>query len=336
VEAAVDSSAGGHPNALFLEAVERAGIEVTPGASDGSESNPMLSGWTWELGDEVCTFLHPGQQETQRSLRYRSRIDAVGIRIAVSGGVGHRYRLENSVVDSSDLDIILIYMPRGAVMESEGPFRGRAVSLIMDLAWLSRTLGERDPFIRLLAANDGGLIWKVPQVTGAIPRLFSELANSSSASHLARRLLFRAKSLELLSVSVDLIANSHSSGVNLSTPSREESRLAECAMKHIASHLNTDLSANALARQIGTNRTTLRDAFRRVTGRTMVRYKRECRMEFAETLLQNERLSVAEIAYRTGYSDAASFCVAYREYFGRTPREARHQPSAPRYAARAE
>ena len=60
---------------------------------------------------------------------------------------------------------------------------------------------------------------------------------------------------------------------------------------------------------------------RRVTGKTFSEISLEQRMRRAEILLKCTKLPVEDIALMLGYSSSSNFYKAFREYFGKSPRE---------------
>lgn len=54
-------------------------------------------------------------------------------------------------------------------------------------------------------------------------------------------------------------------------------------------------------------------------GNSFRRIKESLRREFAIRLLSTEHLSIAEVSERTGFSEAASFCRAFKRWTGRSP-----------------
>ena len=54
-------------------------------------------------------------------------------------------------------------------------------------------------------------------------------------------------------------------------------------------------------------------------GNSFSRIKETLRREFAIRLLTTEHLSIAEVSERTGFSEAASFCRAFKRWTGRSP-----------------
>lgn len=62
-------------------------------------------------------------------------------------------------------------------------------------------------------------------------------------------------------------------------------------------------------------------AFKHSTGETPGAWLTRLRMERAERLLRDGRMSVAQVAQSVGYSGTAPFTRAFRSRFGVTPRE---------------
>ncbi|MGI6245416.1 MAG: GlxA family transcriptional regulator [Pseudochelatococcus sp.] len=60
-------------------------------------------------------------------------------------------------------------------------------------------------------------------------------------------------------------------------------------------------------------------------GRSFLETYRNIRLRHARRLLQQSPLSIAEIAYATGFSSAAHFSTAYRRLFGHPPRREREK-----------
>lgn len=74
-----------------------------------------------------------------------------------------------------------------------------------------------------------------------------------------------------------------------------------------------------LARQLGTNITTLSAHFRAVFGETIRVCVRRQRLELAQTLLRTQAQPVSQIGYRVGFGNPGAFATAYRRHFGYPP-----------------
>lgn len=74
-----------------------------------------------------------------------------------------------------------------------------------------------------------------------------------------------------------------------------------------------------LARLTQTNMEYMRVAFKACFGMTVIEYQRSCRLESARYLLMDPGLTLEDIAFRTGYSDASSLSRAFYENYGIRP-----------------
>ncbi|EIM73532.1 AraC family transcriptional regulator [Nitratireductor aquibiodomus RA22] len=74
-----------------------------------------------------------------------------------------------------------------------------------------------------------------------------------------------------------------------------------------------------LAREVGTNVTTLQRIFRQSLGTTILGYVQKRRLEVARVMLQERAGSIGEIGHSVGYASASAFSAAYRRHFGRAP-----------------
>lgn len=73
-----------------------------------------------------------------------------------------------------------------------------------------------------------------------------------------------------------------------------------------------------LAEELGTNETTLKQAFRKLTGTSLYKYYNDKRMDKAQILLK-EGFSITETAMRVGFKSIAHFSHSYKKQFGVTP-----------------
>lgn len=88
----------------------------------------------------------------------------------------------------------------------------------------------------------------------------------------------------------------------------------------IAQSLENTPKISQIAKNIGTNETTLRRAFKESYGMTLVDYIRLQRLEAARIMLKEKRFQIAEISYRVGYSNPANFTNAFKKQFGYAPK----------------
>lgn len=87
---------------------------------------------------------------------------------------------------------------------------------------------------------------------------------------------------------------------------------------------NPDLTTDDIANACGISTRYLHELFSQ-NGQTIGKWIREVRLEMArEQICDGSRKdTIAEIAYRSGFSDQAHFSRSYKAFFGESPREAR-------------
>ena len=79
------------------------------------------------------------------------------------------------------------------------------------------------------------------------------------------------------------------------------------------------LSVEEIGQEMGMSRVQLYRKTKTLTGKTPVEIIREERLKRARILLADESISIAEVAYRIGFSAPSYFTKCYREYYGVAP-----------------
>ncbi len=83
------------------------------------------------------------------------------------------------------------------------------------------------------------------------------------------------------------------------------------------------ISLQHLADEARLSRTYFADAFRKATGKAPHQYLSQIRLEYARGLLTHSGISIADIAFRCGFSSQAHLTTAFRKAFGKPPRRYR-------------
>ncbi|HVU94293.1 MAG TPA: two-component regulator propeller domain-containing protein [Puia sp.] len=94
--------------------------------------------------------------------------------------------------------------------------------------------------------------------------------------------------------------------------------VAHCLEENIFS---TQLSVEFLSRQVGMSRSSLYRKILEITGETPVEYIRSFKLEKAAILLEKSDLTVAEVAYQTGFTTPNYFARAFKAKFNILPSE---------------
>jgi len=107
--------------------------------------------------------------------------------------------------------------------------------------------------------------------------------------------------------------------VDTATAGLSPTRLRQL-IDHIQEHLDGDLSIPALAAFAHTSPFHFARQFKRSTGQTPHQFVLQRRLSKAQRLLENDSLSIAEVAYATGFPSQAHFTTVFRRAFGKTPK----------------
>jgi AraC-like DNA-binding protein len=88
----------------------------------------------------------------------------------------------------------------------------------------------------------------------------------------------------------------------------------------IRNNLASDLTIDAIARVVGTNRNKLNQIFQAILGETVFEHSQRARLEHARSLLlDGTTRSITEIAQEVGYADSTSFARAFHRRYGIVP-----------------
>jgi transcriptional regulator GlxA family with amidase domain len=99
------------------------------------------------------------------------------------------------------------------------------------------------------------------------------------------------------------------------------------SIRIMETHIDTPVSIAAIARRVSMSARGLEQLFSRQLGQTPGAYFLALRLAAARRLVNDTRLSMTDIASRTGFSSESSFSRAFSRQFGLSPRASRKQPS---------
>jgi AraC-like DNA-binding protein len=102
---------------------------------------------------------------------------------------------------------------------------------------------------------------------------------------------------------------------------REGLRLTGADIRnYLSERVSSPTDLGRAARDLGVSRSTLCRTAQKDTGLTVQRLHQGYKIEWAKRLLQSRRMSIAEVAYRVGFSDPYYFSRVFRRVTGRSPR----------------
>ncbi|MDC3313931.1 GlxA family transcriptional regulator [Alphaproteobacteria bacterium] len=97
------------------------------------------------------------------------------------------------------------------------------------------------------------------------------------------------------------------------------------AVHLFASHIEESISVSDVAEAVGLSARQLERGFKKVTGQSPSHYYRLMRMKAARQLVLYSNDTLKDIAFATGYNNAASMITHYKAAFGITPKEERNR-----------
>ncbi|ANE49089.1 AraC family transcriptional regulator [Paenibacillus swuensis] len=108
------------------------------------------------------------------------------------------------------------------------------------------------------------------------------------------------------------------------TPSTMIQQQVEQAIRWITLQYYQPISIENMAQSLGYHRTHLSKMFKQHTGFSPMNYLLKVRMERAKLLLQNERLTVDQVASSVGFPDSLYFSKQFKKWFGSSPTDYRN------------
>ncbi len=137
-----------------------------------------------------------------------------------------------------------------------------------------------------------------------------------------REFFLEAKALELIALKLDMISGT------LVTPegmSDTQMQRVLVARDLLLKDIQNPPSVHELTRAAGMSHPVLSKYFRIVFGCTPFKLLQRERLQWAYQLVGENELSLTEIAYAVGYSNASHFSKAFSDYYGIPPRQYRKE-----------
>lgn len=84
---------------------------------------------------------------------------------------------------------------------------------------------------------------------------------------------------------------------------------------------DSSLSVEALAKSLNLSRSNVYRKIKALTGKTIIEFIRMIRLKQAIKLMETQKFSLSEIAYRTGFTSPSYFTKTFRDQYGKPPSE---------------
>jgi AraC-like DNA-binding protein len=192
----------------------------------------------------------------------------------------------------------------------------------------------RERFMSLLGQGHKGLDAFTRNATDKRPALFSDQWLSISPamdkcideilnchfSYDLKKLYLHSKAVELFVLFAHTCSSSSAlkSALAISPADRERLYFVK---DHLTAHYADPLSFTGLAKTAGLNEFKLKTGFKALFNTSVIDFLINYRLEQARELLLNTSMTIAEVAYETGYASPAYFSKAYRKKYGLSPKQ---------------
>ncbi|HEY6899544.1 MAG TPA: two-component regulator propeller domain-containing protein [Puia sp.] len=137
--------------------------------------------------------------------------------------------------------------------------------------------------------------------------------------------MFSAKIKSLLELN-SAMKSTYAKQITLEAPtvkidSSDEALLQEIVLFLEQNIANPQLSVERLSKQLGMSRSTLYVKLLQIAGQTPIEYIRSFKLKRAAILMEKSNMTIAEIAYQTGFTTPNYFARSFKQEFGMQPSE---------------
>lgn len=156
-------------------------------------------------------------------------------------------------------------------------------------------------------------------ITADLFTVLSDLENKNLKG-ITKKIYLKAKVFELLAMQIENCKNAnvtHLQGGKIIKKLYQVRQL-------IKNNLHKSFTTKQLAVEMTLNEHVLKREFKRIFGCSIAEFSTNEKMERAQDLLKNPQLPIYQIADEIGYKNATHFTVAFKRYFGMTPKYARN------------
>ena len=126
------------------------------------------------------------------------------------------------------------------------------------------------------------------------------------------------KSLHTLSEIITLIRNTETKILY------DEKNIVEKICAHIVQNLDADLSAEAVANEFHFSTSYLRHIFKKETGTSVTKFKRNQQLKKAKILLRSTDCKISDIAASCGFENPSYFAEVFVKEVGVSPKDYRN------------
>lgn len=195
-----------------------------------------------------------------------------------------------------------------------GYYRGLEIFIDVDIAneYVKEYLPDFDliDFYEDLKSNNGYVLARANE---KIDHVIGELY---SVDERIREPYYKLKCIELL-----LFFSITNFSENESVLSQKQVEMVENVKNDLIGDLESKITISELAKKYGVSKTTLKNCFKEVYGKPIIKWRKEYKLDYACRLIEKGEYSISEISKMVGYSSPSKFGQAFKDYVGCTPSE---------------
>lgn len=172
-----------------------------------------------------------------------------------------------------------------------------------DLEYLSKKLRDNNGFLIIRAKEE-------------IEHIISELYNVDERIKIS---YFKLKIVEfLLFLEIVELENEFDNHYHFSL---NHVKIVKKIKEDLVDNIDLDLTLDELSNRYGISKTSIKNCFKAIYGKSLFQWRKEYRLQLASDLLKDTNDSISEIANKIGYKNHSKFASAFKSYFGTTPSE---------------
>lgn len=112
-------------------------------------------------------------------------------------------------------------------------------------------------------------------------------------------------------------------GLSCNMANKLQSDTVQIAINYICNNLESNMSINDIAEVAHLNSQYFMRLFKKETGKSVLEFITECRINQAKRILEESNMPIAEVALSVGYDNFSYFSKLFKKYEGITPSEYR-------------
>ncbi len=155
-----------------------------------------------------------------------------------------------------------------------------------------------------------------PITTNTIMQLFK-----SDHKGLERKMLIEANSIKLITTLIKRFRVESTYNGGPYRFSDQDIEKINIAKNNIIDNVGKTLQVKVLAQEIGMNTNKLQKGFHMLFGKSIRQFTISLKMHYALNLLDTDKYSISEIAYKVGYTNKGHFSSLFKKEFGLLPSE---------------